>query len=444
MKQNQSNRNAGGDILRALRHRNYRLFFGGQIISLIGTWIQQLAMSWLAYNITRSPFMLGVVGFTGQIPTFFISPLAGVLADRLNRHRILIITQTLAMLQAFVLSFLVLTGTVNIPWLIGLSLFLGLVNSFDVPVRQSFVVQMVDDRQDLGNAIALNSTMINIARMIGPPVAGILVSLVGEGICFLLNGLSYVAVIWALLLMKIKPAPVKEVKTHLLEELGDGFRYVFSFPPIRSIILLVALISMTGLSYTVIMPVYVKEILHGGASIQGFLMGAVGIGSLVAALFLASRKKVVGLESYIPVAAGIVGLGLAGFSFTRSLWTAIPLLFIVGMGVIVQMASSNTIVQTIVEESKRGRVMSIYTMAFLGMAPFGSLLIGSLAHTIGTPNTLLAGGLICLTGAAVFASQFKQFHQTVRSSYLKLGLVTERPSGTQTVVEINTEGYREK
>jgi MFS family permease len=444
MKQKQIDQGAGGNILRALRHPNYRLFFGGQIISLVGTWIQQLAMSWLAYRITGSPFLLGVIGFTGQIPTLFLAPVAGVLADRLNRHRMLIITQTLAMLQAFALSFLVLTGTVSFPWLVGLSLFLGLVNSFDMPVRQSFVVQMVEDRKDLGNAIALNSTIINIARMIGPSVAGILVSLVGEGICFLLNGISYVAVIWALLLMKIKPVPVKELKSHLFAELQDGFQYVFSFPPLRSIILLIGLISLTGMSYTVIMPVYVKEILHGGANTQGFMMGTVGLGALLAALFLASRKTVVGLETYIPVAAGIVGFGLVGFSLSRTLWTALPLLFIVGLGMIIQMASSNTIIQTIVEENKRGRVMSIYTMAFMGIGPFGSLLTGGLAHVIGTPNTLLIGGLCCLAGAALFAGQIGKFHRTIRSTYLKLGLVAERPSGTQTMVEVNPEGYGEK
>lgn len=437
----QANQGAHGNIniLRALRHRNFRLFFSGQIVSLVGTWIQQMAMSWLAYRITRSPLMLGVVGFTGQIPSFLFTPFAGVLADRLNRHRMLILTQSLAMLQAFVLSFLVLTETVNIPWLIGLSLFLGLVNSFDMPIRQSFVIQMVEDRNDLGNAIALNSTMINAARIIGPMVAGILVSLVGEGICFLLNGLSYIAVIWALMLMKIKPATGEKQRSHLFAELQEGFRYAFSFPPLRSIILLVGLVSLTGLSYAVILPVYVKEVLHGGANTQGFLMGTVGVGALFAALFLASRKTVVGLETFIPIAAGTIGLGLCFFAFTSSFWLALPILFFLGVGMIAQMVSSNTIIQTIVEESKRGRVMSIYVMALMGMGPFGSLFTGSLTHAIGVRGALLVGGLLCLTGAVGFASQIGKFNCTVHSIYLKLGLVSERPSGTQTIVEMNVK-----
>jgi MFS family permease len=430
-------------ILRALRHRNYRLFFGGQIISLVGTWIQQLAMSWLAYRITRSPFLLGVIGFTGQIPTLLLTPIAGVLADRWNRHRILILTQSLSMVQALILSFLVLRGTINIPWLIGLSLFLGLVNSFDAPVRQSFVVEMVDDREDLSNAIALNSTMFNIARMLGPSVAGILVGLIGEGICFLLNGISYIAVIWALFLMRIKPAPYQKQERHLLKELNDGFQYVFSFTPIRDIILLVSLMSFAGMSYIVIMPVFVKEVLHGGSNTQGFLLGAVGVGSLIGALTLASRKRVAGLERFIPIGAGIFGLGMVGFSFTSSLPVALPLLFVVGFGMIIQTAASNTIIQTVVDENKRGRVVSIYVMAFLGLAPFGSLFTGSLAHVLGTPATLRISGLICLAGTMIFANQMGKFQQSVQAIYLKLGLVTERPSGTGTIVELNTEGFGE-
>jgi MFS family permease len=438
-----SNQRNGSNILRALRHQNYRLFFGGQIVSLIGTWIQQLAMSWLAYRITRSPFLLGVIGFTGQIPTFLITPLAGVLADRWNRHRILILTQALLMLQAFVMSFLVLTGSINIAWLIGLSLFLGLVNSFDAPVRQSFVVDMVDDREDLANAIALNSTIFNIARMLGPSVAGILVGLIGEGICFLINGISYIAVIWALLLMRIKPVAYQKQEQHLLQELKDGFKYVFSFAPIRSIILLISLTSLAGMSYIVVMPVFVKEVLRSGPDTQGFLLGAVGIGALVGALSLASRKKVAGLERYIPLGAGVFGLGLVSFSFAKSLPVALPLLFITGYGMIAQSASSNTIIQTIVDENKRGRVMSIYVMAFLGMAPFGSLFIGGMADFFGTPAALRIGGLICLAGALIFSSQINKFQQSVQSIYLKLGLVSEKPLGIGTMTEINTEAIEE-
>jgi MFS family permease len=444
MKPKYNDWNTGNNILRALRHRNYRLYFGGQIVSLIGTWIQQLAMSWLAYRITRSPFLLGFIGFTGQIPMLLITPLAGVLADRWNRHRILILTQSLSMIQALVLSFLVLCEFINISWLIGLSLFLGLINSFDAPVRQSFVVEMVDDREDLSNAIALNSTIFNAARMLGPSVAGIMVGQVGEGICFLINGISYIAVIWALLLMRIKSEkPYQKQERHLLKELINGFEYVFSFSPIRSIVLLVCLMSMAGMSYIVIMPVFVKEVLDGGPNTQGFLLGAVGMGALVGALSLASRKKVAGLERFIPIGAGVFGLGLIGFSFVRSLEVALPLLFITGCGMIIQMASSNTIIQTVVDENKLGRVMSIYVMALLGSAPFGSLFIGSLAHLMGTPGALRVGGLICLIGAITFANQMGKFQQSVQAIYIRLGLVGERPSGTGTVVELNAEGFED-
>jgi MFS family permease len=439
-----NNLNPGFQTLRALRHKNYRLYFGGQIISLIGTWIQQLAMSWLAYRITHSPLLLGVIGFTGQIPTFLLTPFAGVLADRWNRHRTLILTQSLSMIQAFILAFLVLSKMINFPWLVGLSLFLGIINSFDAPVRQSFVVEMVDDREDLGNAIALNSTIFNMARMLGPSIAGILVGLIGEGICFLVNGISYIAVIWALVLMKIIPrVDSKPQERHLLQELFDGFRYVFSFTPIRSIILLVSLMSLAGLSYIIIMPVFVKEVLHGGPNTQGFLMGAIGMGSLFGALIIASRKRVIGLERLIPIGAGVFGLGIIGFSLARTLPVALPLLFVAGCGMITQMASSNTVIQTIVDETKRGRVMSIYVMAFLGITPFGSLFIGSLADVLGTPVTIRISGAICLAGALIFLSQMGRFQQSIRSIYLQLGLMGEQPSGIGTVVDINTEGFEE-
>lgn len=429
MKSSASKQRRNSNILRALRHPNYRLFFSGQIISLTGTWIQHLAMSWLAYRITRSPFLLGVIGFCQQIPTFLLSAFAGVLADRWNRHRMLIITQTLLMIQALFLSFLVLGGFINYFWLMGLSLFLGLVNSFDAPIRQSFVVEMVDDRQDLSNAIALNSTIFNVARMLGPSVAGILVMLVGEGFCFLINGISYIAVIWALLLMRVKPINLIEKEklslTQVLNELTDGLQYVFSFAPIRSIILLVSLVSLAGLSYIVILPAFVKEVLKGGPNTQGFLLGAIGLGSLAGGLSLASRKKVPGLERWIPIGGGVFSLAIIGFSFTRTLPAALPFLFLAGCGMITQMASSNTIIQTIVDENKRGRVVSIYITAFLGMGPFGSLLIGSLAQTMGTGVTFRIGGLVCLAGALLFASQMGNFLQSVRGIYLKLGLVVK-------------------
>lgn len=390
-------------ILRSFHYRNYRLFFGGQGISLIGTWIQNIAMSWLVYSLTNSALLLGIVGFAGQIPTFILTPFAGVLVDRWHRHRILVVTQTLAMLQAFILALLVLTGNVTVWHIIPLSVFLGLVNAFDIPARQSFVVEIIENREDLGNAIALNSSMFNGARLLGPSIAGILIAAVGEGLCFLLNGVSYLAVIAALLAMRVIPKKIEIKKSHILHGLKEGFFYAFGFAPIRYILLLLSLISLVGMPYAVLMPIFAKEILHGGPHTLGFLVGCSGIGALVGAVFLASRKSASGLAKNIPLAAGLFGVGLIIFSQSRVLWLSLLLMLITGFGMMVQMASSNTLIQTVVDDDKRGRVMSFYTMAFMGMAPFGSLLAGGLASKIGAPNTLLIGGIATILGAIVFA-----------------------------------------
>ena len=385
-------------IFRALHHRNYRLFFGGQGISLIGTWMQQIAMSWLVYHLTRSAFLLGVVGFSSQICSFFFSPFAGVLSDRWNRHHILVITQSFAMIQAFILAFLTLTGVITVHHIILLAIFLGLVNAFDMPTRQAFVVEMVERREDLGNAIALNSFLFNGARLVGPSIAGILIAILGEGMCFLLNGISFLAVIIALLAMKMRPDEGEHKKTQIMKGLREGFTYAFGFVPIRSILFLLGWISLVGMANTTLMPVFARDILHGGPQTFGFLMAAIGVGAVIGAIYLASRKSVLGLGRMIAIASGIFGMGLIAFSFSRVLWLSLFLLLLTGFGMMVQMVSSNTVLQTIVDDNKRGRVMSLYAMSFMGAGPFGSLLGGSLASKIGVPSTLMIAGASCIFG----------------------------------------------
>jgi MFS family permease len=423
-------------IFRSFQYRNYRLFFGGQSISLIGTWIQRIATPWLVYHLTGSVLLLGVVGFVGQIPTFIIAPFGGVLTDRWNKHRLLIATQVAAMFQAFLLALLYLTNTLEVWHIIALSAFLGIVNAFDVPVRQSFVIEMVEKKEDLGNAIALNSSMVNGARLLGPSIAGMLIAFTGEGICFLLNGLSYIFVIVSLLMMNVTPKERAKKDSRVLKELKEGFAYAFGFPPIKHTILLLAIVSFMGMSYTVLMPVFAKEILHGGSHTFGFLMGASGLGALSGALYLASRKSVVGLSKLIPLATTIFGLGLIAFSFSRFFPLSLLLMVFVGFGMMMQMASSNTILQTIVDDDKRGRVMSLYTMAFMGTAPFGSILFGWLANIIGTPNTLIIGGTICILGAALFTYKLPKIRQSIRPIYIKLGFI---PQDVSSGIQIATE-----
>ncbi|HUK66445.1 MAG TPA: MFS transporter [Anaeromyxobacteraceae bacterium] len=410
--------------LRALRHRNFRLFLSGQIISLIGTWMQTIALGWLIYRLTRSPFLLGLAGFVGQIPSLFFAPLAGVWADRWNRHRMVIGTQVLAMVQALVLAFLVLTGSITIFEILALSLFLGLVTAVDVPARQSFLVEMVAGREDLPNAIALNSSAFNAARLVGPAIAGVLIGLLGEGMVFLLNGLSYVAVIAALLAVRVPPRPQRGEDVALVwTHLKDGFRYAAGFAPIRAVLLLVALVSLLGLPYTVLLPMFATDVLHGDAHTLGFLAGGVGVGALVGALYLASRRSVRGLGRVIVAAVTLLGLGLMAFSAIRNEWVAIAILCVTGFGMMAQMASSNTILQTLVEDNKRGRVMSIYTMAFLGTTPIGSLMAGALAARVGARTTVLMGGLSCLLGAALFARALPGLRRQVLPHYARLGLL---------------------
>ncbi len=425
-------------ILRALKYRNYRLFFGGQGVSLIGTWMQSVAMSWLVYRLTGSALLLGVVGFCSQIPTFILSPFAGVLADRMDRYRILLVTQTLAMLQAFALAYLVLAGKVQVWHIIALSSFLGLVNSFDIPARQSFVVELVEKKEDLGNAIALNSSMFNGARLIGPSVAGVLISAVGEGMCFLLNGVSYLAVLGALLAMKVPHGAKKAAAEPVLKRLREGFRYTFSYAPIRYIIMLLALTSLTGMPYTVLMPVFVKEILRGGPKALGFMMACSGAGALAAALLLASRKSAAGLEKRIPAAGLIFGMGLIALSMARSLPLAAFSIAFASFGMISQMASSNTIIQTVVDDDKRGRVMAIYAMAFMGMAPFGSLMAGWIASRLGAPHTIMISGVMSMAGALAFFTRLGEIRARVHPVYERMGISAQVASGLQSATALTS------
>ncbi|PIU44506.1 MAG: MFS transporter [Ignavibacteriales bacterium CG07_land_8_20_14_0_80_59_12] len=423
-------------IFRALSHRNYRLFFGGQGVSLVGTWMQQIAMSWLVYRLTGSALLLGVVGFASQIPTFLLTTIAGVLVDRWEKRRILVVTQTFAMLQAFALAVLTLTESVVVWQIVALSAFLGCVNAFDAPARQSFVVEIVQKRENLGNAIALNSFLFNGARLVGPSIAGIVIAFVGEGICFLLNGISFAAVIVALLAMRLPLSDRKEVHSDLVQGLKEGFRYSFGSVPIRMLLASLAVVSLFGMPYAVLMPVFAKSILHGDSHTLGFLMGATGVGALVGAMYLASRKSVLGLGKLIPTATTVFGIGLMAFSQSTYVPLSLLLMLIVGLGMMVQMASTNTLLQTIVDDDKRGRVMSLYTMAFIGTAPFGSLISGSLAERIGAPSTLLIGGVICVVVAALFSRKLPVLQASVRPVYEKKGIIAPLASGVESASEL--------
>ena len=392
-------------IGRALRHRNYRLFFAGQGISLIGTWMQRVAMNWLVYRLTGSPLLLGVVNFTSQAPTLLFTPVAGVIADRYDRHRLLVITQAMAMLQAAVIAVLVLTNAIAVWQLVLLGLFLGMVNAFDAPIRQSLIVDMIESREDLGNAIALNSSMMNGARLVGPSLAGMLIATVGEGMCFLLNAVSYVAVIAALMAMSMAQKKMRAQRPQLWEAWREGVSYAFGSPPIRSVLLLLAVVSFLGMPYATLLPIFAREVLHGDAQTLGFLMGAAGIGALAGAMFLASRDGVLGLETVLVVAAVIFGTGLIGFSLSPVFWVSCGLMIVSGFGMMVHMAAANTLVQTLVDDDKRGRVMSLHTMSVRGMVPLGSLMAGGLASQIGAPETVTLGGLCCVLGALIFASR---------------------------------------
>jgi MFS family permease len=412
-------------LLRALRHRNYRLFFSGQSVSLVGTWITRIATSWLVYRLTGSALLLGVVGFCGQIPTLVLSPFAGVLIDRVDRHRILVITQFFSMLQSLALALLALPGIIKVWEILALQVVQGVINAFDTPARQSFIVDMIEDRADLPNAIALNSSMVNGSRIIGPSIGGIVIAAVGEGWCFMLDAISYLAVIASLLAMRVAKKKRPETVGRVVEELRAGLSYVSRSVPMRSALLLLALVSTMGMPYTVLMPAIATELLHGGPHTLGFLMTASGLGALAGALYLASRNSVLGLGKAMVLSTIAFGIGLMAFSQSRVIWLSLTLLPIVGGGMMVETASTNTILQTIVEEGMRGRVMSFYTMAFLGTAPLGSLLAGVLADRIGAPLTILFGGLACVAAGIWFGLRLPSLRALLRPIYVQKGILPD-------------------
>lgn len=405
---------------RALRHKNYSLFFVGQCISLVGTWIQQIAISWLVYRLTNSALLMGVITFMGSIPSLFIAPFAGVFVDRINKHKALIILQAVFMLEALVLSILTLTGVIQVWHVVIISTLIGMTNAVDMPLRQSFVVQLVDDNNDLGNAISLNSSMFNLARMIGPAIAGVLIAAVGEGTCFLINALSYIAVIGALFAMAITyKAKQKKENQKVLNELVEGFRYAFGVKIIRNALLYLAISSFVGMGYQVLMPIFAEQILGGNAQTLGIIMSASGVGALTGALHLASRKTNKGLERLIFIASILFGFALMGLKYTNTIWLAILLLFFTGFGMVTIMASSNTLIQDCVDEDKRGRVMSLYTMAFIGTAPVGSLFEGAIAEKIGVPYTLLINGVIMIISALLFSANLKRSDNKAKESEIQ-------------------------
>lgn len=410
-------------LLPALRSKNFQLFFAGQGISLIGTWMTQLATIWLVYDLTNSPLMLGVVGFSSQIPSFFLAPFGGVFVDRFSRYHTLIGTQVLAMIQSLTLAALALTGVIQVWHIIALSLFQGFINALDAPARQAFVPELVEHREDLANAIAINSTMVNGARLIGPAIGGLLIAGVGTAYCFLIDGLSYIAVIAALLAMKVKPWRNVVTDGNPIQKVKEGFVYAFSFPPIRAILLLSALVSLMGLQNTILVPVIAEQVLKGGAESLGFLMAASGVGALTGGIYLTTRQTILGIGKLIALAPAILGIGLIAFSLSRFLPLSLFTMLFVGLGTILQIAASNTFLQTIVEDDKRGRLMSLYTMSFLGMIPVGNLLGGFLASHIGAPNTLIIDGIVCILGSIIFSRQLPALRQMMRPIYEEKGIL---------------------
>ncbi|HEY0982116.1 MULTISPECIES: MFS transporter [unclassified Schlesneria] len=425
---------AAESLGRALVHRNYRLFLLGQGISLIGTWMQQVALSWMLYRLTDSPALLGMISFTTQIPSLILSPLAGVAADRWNRHRALLVTQVLAMIQATLVVIVVYSGGDLVWKLVGLGFLLGVINAFDMPLRQSFLVEMVPDRQHLSNAIALNSSIVNGARLVGPSLAGLIIAAWGESVCFLLNAVSYVAVLGALLAMR--DLPIRQHIHHgsALERLHAGMSYAFRFAPLRVLLMLLAVVSFMAMSTSVLIPVFARDILQGGARTQGFLMGANGIGALAAALYLASRKSVLGLGRAILLATVCYGVSQIAFSFSDRLPLSLPIMALSGFCMMLQMASTNTLIQTITEEDKRGRVMSLYAMAFTGVAPLGSLFGGAMAAQIGAPATVRLCGTCCIAAGIAFGLQIPRMRKLVRPIYEAAGILP-KPVSAITPIE---------
>ena len=411
---------------RALRHRNFKLFFAGQSISLIGTWMTRLATGWLVYRLTHSALLLGIVSFAGQIVAFLLAPIAGVWIERLNRRKLLVWTQAFAAAQSLAMAALTLAHVITLWEIIALAAFQGLINAFDMPGRQSFLVQMVEDRNDLSNAIAINSSMANGARLVGPAIAGLVIAAVGEGWCFLIDGVSYLAVIASLVMMRIKPLDIRLRASSMLEQMREGWDYVRNFRPIRSILLLFVLISLMGYPYMVLLPIFAGHVLRGGATTLGWLTGASGIGALTSAISLAVRKSLAGLTRMLQIAAAMLGGALILFGMSHTLWLSLGLMAFAGFGMIQSASVSNTIIQALVAEDKRARVMGYYTMAFFGGAPFGSLLAGALAHRIGAPHTVMILGAFCIAGSLWFTLERPKIRELMRPIYQEKGLVPVR------------------
>lgn len=412
-------------LMRSLKHRNYRLFFFGQAVSVIGTWTQMTALGWLVLRMTNSPVWLGVAAFCGQVPVFCLAPLAGVIADRMDRRRLVTATQILALVQAAVLGVLTLTGIVALWHILVLGLVLGVVNAFDMPARQSLVVQMLETPKDLPNALALNSLLVNVSRIAGPAIGGYVIHLWGEGPCFVVNAVSYLAVIIALLAMRVRPVTRRPDGRSLLAHLGEGARYAASHAPIRSLLLFVAAVSLLGMPYNVLLPMFARDVLGGGPRIYGLLLDAVGLGAVISVLYVAGRRTVRGLERIMAATCALFGIALIAFGLSRWLPLSLALLTITGFGAVVQFIGANTLVQTLVDDDKRGRVMSFHTMSFIGMGTFGNLLIGGLAKALGPSAAVMLGGAGCLVAAAVLAAALPGLDRAVHPIYVRMGIVTE-------------------
>lgn len=410
-------------MFRALQSRNYRLFFSGQILSLIGTWMESVALSWLVFRLTGSEVLLGTVNFAQQIPMFVVAPFAGVVTERMDRRRLLLFTQTSAMILATTLAVLVLTNRIQVWHILVLSIFVGITNAFDMPGRQAFVPELVDRREHLGNAIALNSTMFNIARLIGPAIAGLTIRVVGEGVCFAINSASFLCVIFALFQMRVVPREQPAVHNHPLKDLRDGAAYVLSFQPIRFLLSLIALASLASGAYAVLLPVFAKNVYHGDSGTLGFMFGAVGAGALVSATMLARRASVVGLGRWIVIASATFGASLIALGLTRSEWLGIPILVLTGFGAMLHMGSTNTLLQTMIEDRMRGRVMAFYAMSFVGTMPIGSLIAGYTSSHFGPAPTLMVAGLITLVGSALFYRSLPTFRSILRPIYEEKGIL---------------------
>jgi MFS family permease len=426
--------------VKALRSRNYRLFFLGQIVSLCGTWMTNMATGWLVYRLTGSALMLGLVTCAGQIPMFVLGPFSGILVDRVNKRRTLVLIQSLSMIQSFALAAMTLSGHTSIAGLIILNLINGIITAFDIPMRQSFVIEMIEDKAALGNAIALNSTMFNAARFIGPAIGALVIAAYGEGWCFFIDGCSFLAVIAAFLAMRIQPSGIaRPLRGNVLPDLMEGWRMVSRRGPIRRIITLLALTSLLGTPYATLVPLFAGSILKGGPHTLGLLMSSAGAGALVGAGWLAGRRSVLGLGAVIPTAVAVFGIGVIGFALSRQIWLSMLFLFIGGGGLMIQMASSNTILQTIVDNNQRGRIMSFYMMAFMGTAPIGSLMAGWISERFGAPLTLVIGGAVCMGGAARFFLGLEQLREAIRPIYRRIGILPEIESGEEAASQLAFE-----